>query len=177
MREWSDTHVTKLALWQSPAEQGPSALEREWAPLVAEQGGYVLLIAGAYQRSGSSPSWTALWWHVGEKQVAQPPGGGAPAAKVARLLSPLAHETRVHLMQAMYDAPKSAAQLSEATGLKGGDLYHHLNELIEAAYVTDRGETYNLTAFGCQILIIVTSIADLAVEDRGEAGLAVLDVG
>jgi len=80
-------------------------------------------------------------------------------------------------MQAMYDAPKSAAQLSEATGLKGGDLYHHLNELIEAAYVTDRGETYNLTAFGCQILIIVTSIADLAVEDRGEAGLAVLDVG
>ncbi len=45
--------------------------------------------------------------------------------------------SRIKLMQTMYDGPKSSAQLSEATSLRGGNLYYHLKSLLHASYVKE----------------------------------------
>jgi predicted transcriptional regulator len=91
------------------------------------------------------------------------------------MLSPLAHEARIRLMQTMYDGPKSSGELSEATALKGGNLYYHLKELLHAAYVREMNGGYDLTPLGCQMLLTVAAIADKVVEDRGAEGLLVAD--
>jgi DNA-binding transcriptional ArsR family regulator len=97
-------------------------------------------------------------------------------AKVERLLSPLAHEGRIKIMQALYDEPLSASDLAAATGFQGGGLYHHLRELKYAAYVRDTSGRYALTELGRQLLVTMTLIARQAIVDRGEEGLAAASV-
>ena len=94
------------------------------------------------------------------------------AAKIDHLLSPMAHEGRIRIMQALYEGPMTPTALTEATGFQGGGLYHHLRELKYAAYVTDEKGQYSLTHLGRQLLITMSLIADQVVEDRGEEGLA-----
>jgi hypothetical protein len=57
-------------------------------------------------------------------------------------------------MQVMYDGPKASGALSEATALKGRNLYYHLKELIHAAYVREQNRGYDLTSLGCQMLVV-----------------------
>jgi len=99
----------------------------------------------------------------------------ASPSAIERMLSPLAHEARVKLMQTMHDGPRSAGQLAEATGLRGGNLYYHLKELLHASYVREVAGGYDLTPLGCQMLLTVAAIASKVVEDRGEQGLLVAD--
>jgi DNA-binding transcriptional ArsR family regulator len=96
-----------------------------------------------------------------------------PAANVELLLSSLAHEARVRLLQALYTGPKTTAELTARTGLRGGNLHYHLKELAYAHYVEVRGGRHRLTEFGAQMLITVTCLASIAVKDQGERGLAV----
>ena len=174
MREWDDAPVTKAALWASRGEQCPSALEREWSSILRHPKDVIFLSAGAFEYAGRPHSWTALWWHVGDESAPEsslPPALRTAPASVERLLSPLAHEARIGLMQAMYSGAKSAAELTAATGLKGGNLYYHLKELMHAVYVEEQAGGYKLTPLGCQMLITVASIAEVVVKDRGEEGL------
>jgi DNA-binding transcriptional ArsR family regulator len=124
--------------------------------------------------------WTWIGWHVAEDEAsAKEPNDitRTPAANVERMLAPLAHEARIRIMQTLYLGPKSSGELSEATGLKGGNLYYHLKELMHAAYVAASDFAYDITPLGCQMLITVASIAGKVVADRGEQGLMVTSGG
>jgi predicted transcriptional regulator len=93
------------------------------------------------------------------------------ASRVERLLSPLAHEGRVSIMQALWRGSLSASELAGATGYRGGALYHHLRELDHAAYVASEGGSYRLTDWGRQLLLTAACLAEQLVVDDGERGL------
>jgi len=176
MREppgWSNAPITRAA-FGVPYQRGPRNIEREWSGLTSRDQDVIVYWAGAWNRGGRHLCWGWCAWHVAAEdgRVDEPhPALRAPASKIERLLSPIAHEARIRIMQAMYDRPKTSGELSAATGLKGGNLYYHLKELIHGAYVTERGKGYDLTGLGCQMLVTVSMIAEQVVRDRGEAGL------
>lgn len=179
---WDKAPITKAALWTSPDEQGPPPIEEEWHRLVNHDQDVILFWGGAWNRGGQRPrfGWTWIGWNVAEDdESAEAPNAvtSAPPASVERMLAPLAHEARIRIMQALYLGAKSSGELSEATGLKGGNLYYHLKELMHAAYVTANDFTYDITPLGCQMLITVASIAGKVVADRGEQGLMVTSGG
>ncbi len=188
--------ITDRALNPSdPAAGGPPAIIEEWAGALDGPGEYILLWAGywrgrdtiAEHEVGEKPHrHTAFGWtsfHIFQQTPDEPgcvdecppapPGDPAVAAKVERLLTPLAHESRIRILQALFDGAQGSTGLSDATGLKGGNLYHHLRELVHAGYVGDRGRDYSLTNLGRQMLLTLSCIADTAVVDRGPEGLAV----
>jgi len=145
----------------------PPALIREWGKRLESEEDVVLLWAAASKRL----SW---WWmHVAVGPEGDDPVTHAAPAKVERLVSPFAHEGRVTILQALYGGPLTSSQLCEATGFQGGRLYHHLRELKYAAYVSDEGGRYGLTQLGRELLITFALIAEQAIVDRGEEGLAV----
>jgi len=77
-------------------------------------------------------------------------------------------------LQLLWPEPRTSGELSQATGLKGGNLHYPLKELIYADYVEQRGGRYQLTRLGAQLLITVGCIALQNVQDRGEEGLEML---
>ncbi len=56
--------------------------------------------------------------------------------EVCDLLSPLSNVTRLKIMKNLAKGGKSYAQLERQIGIKGGHLQFHLNNLINAGYVT-----------------------------------------
>ena len=170
--------ITDEALKRQP--DGPPPMIAEWHTAMRERGDYVLLWAGAMRPPGEQGdrSWSSQWVNIG--YPARDEDGDTQrisdtdaesAAKVERLLSPLAHEARVRLLQALYDGPRVSSELTAVTGLRGGNLYHHLKELIHAGHVSERDSGYALTNVGRQLLVTVTCIAGLIIEDRDDEGL------
>ena len=156
------------------ADEGqPPAIIREWGNYVRRPGGLVLLWAGATRQATGGFSWTSLTCGETDGDESAGPVVKTPADHVERLLSPLAHEGRVRIMQGLYHRALSPGELSEAVGLRGGGLYHHLRELKYAAYVAEEEGKYALTNLGRQMLVTVTVIASQAVADKGEQGLGV----
>jgi len=72
-----------------------------------------------------------------------------PTEEAVKLLSPFSSEHRIKILMELVRYPKSATDLSNATGLDGGQLYHHLDPLLDAGYVNKeyRGK-YALTKLG-----------------------------
>lgn len=170
--DWKGLPITKAALEGEPGE--PPAIQKEWARVATEDQNVLFLWTGSWHRRNSYWGWVWFSHRVGEESRGEPhPVTRVPAANVERMLSPLAHEARVRIMQAMYDEPKSAAALTEATGLRGGNFYYHLRELLHAAYVKEANGGYDLTPLGCQMLLTITAIADKVITDAGERGLLV----
>jgi DNA-binding transcriptional ArsR family regulator len=170
-----DAHLTRDAFGK-PDDKGPPAIEQEWRALCEHRNDAIFLWAGEWNRGSTQLGWVWFWSHLateGDPDRQPHPAVRASAANVERMLSPLAHEARIRIMQAMYDGPKAAGELSDATGLKGGNLYYHLKELLHAAYVKERNGGYDLTELGCQMLLTVAAIADKVIEDSGEEGLLV----
>lgn len=158
----------------------------EWIRHLDEHGGLALLWAGAEVRRGADDNFSWCWFAMHRNEAAdQEPAtcqqeAGATAEDVAikteRLLAPLAHAARIRLMLALTAGPLAAAQLSERSGLKGGNLYHHLRDLIHNTYVRDHADrTYELSSLGRQMLLTLTRIATYVVKDRQEDGLAITD--
>jgi DNA-binding transcriptional ArsR family regulator len=169
------------AAW-TPARKGrPPAICEEFHARLEKPGDFVLLWTGAFRladEGGTKGSWGTLTVSLGEA----PPGAQGPvvsqvsqvpAAHVERMLSPLAHEGRVNLLEILYAGPRTSGELSALTGLKGGNLHYHLRELAHAHYVEQREGRHRITNLGAQMLITVTSIAALRVKDRGEEGLEI----
>jgi len=180
MVPWDKAPITKAALWNSLDEKGPPPIEQEWHGLIEHDQDIILFWGGAWNRGGKRFGWTWIGWHVAEDdESAKEPGEitRTPAVSVERMLAPLAHEARIRIMQALYVRARTSGELSEATGLKGGNLYYHLKELMHAAYVRENDFGYDLTPLGCQMLITVESIAGKLVADRGEQGLMVTSGG
>jgi hypothetical protein len=177
MSFWDNAPITKAALG-GPAEEGPPPMVQEWVALAEHEYDVVFLWAGAWRRSEGTHAWSWHWVRVKDEQDRveglHPSVAPSPAA-VERMLSPLAHEGRVHLMQAMQAGPRSAGELSGMTGLRGGNLYYHLKELLHASYVKEVAGGYDLTPLGAQLLLTVAAIASKVIEDRGEQGLLVAD--
>jgi len=163
----------------------PPPIIREWHEFVRKPGDFILLWAGAnrgHRKPDSILSWSSLTVSGGDEPTPEDVESGevsagfhdpSVGAKVERMLSPLAHEARIRLMQAMFRMERNSSELSEAVGIKGGNLYYHLKELVHAGYVrVEKGE-YALTDLGRQLLLTLTCIASQAVKDRGEEGLAI----
>jgi DNA-binding transcriptional ArsR family regulator len=181
--DWSQWPVTQAALSTPEGEQGPPPLQREWHQKLTRPGNFVLYWAGALRdvAGTASLSWGWMIADCGEPQGRPeraarglpPPEDPDVAAKVECMLGPLAHEARVRIMQVLHEAPRSSSALSEATGLRGGNLYHHLKELIHAAYVREHEVGYALTDLGRQLLVTFACIAAKVVQDREGEGLVV----
>jgi len=97
-----------------------------------------------------------------------------PATYIERIISPFANEARIRLMQALYPAARSSAELSHRTRLKGGNLQYHLKELIYAHYAEPAEGRYRLTYLGAQFLVTLTSIARAYVKERDDEGMIIL---
>jgi len=164
------------AMFDMPMGEGPPfAIEREWVRGIKKPGDLVFLWAGAtWHDANARLSWHHFVVHAGDPAPDYPnPVADTPPEHAERLIAPLAHASRIRIMQALYHCPLSAGQLAEAVGLRGGSLYHHLRELIYAAYVAEQNGGYALTNLGKQMLITVTVLARSAVVDRGEQGLGI----
>jgi DNA-binding HxlR family transcriptional regulator len=163
--------ITKAALGPPGRREGPRPIEQEWADFTTADQDAVVYLAGAWNRSGTHMAWGMASAYLGGENYdgdCLHPAIRASATSVERLLSPLAHEARVRIMQAMYDGPKSPDDLSEATGLRSGSLFEHLKELLDATYVSKQGGAYDLTPLGCQMLVMVAVCADVVVREREE---------
>jgi len=170
--------ITNAALERQ--KQGPPPMIAEWHEAMKGAGDYVLLWAGAVRlgEGRGDRSWSCLWVNTGyppPDEKGEPKRKSATdadaAAKVECLLTPLAHEARVRLMQALYDGPRGASELTAATDLRGGNLYHHLKELIHADCVCEQDGGYALTNTGRYLLITMEGLAGQFIEDRDEEGL------
>lgn len=153
-------------------EGEPPALIREWGSKLQRAGQFILLWTGVVRREWGDLGWGCLSTSLGREAT----GKAVPnisAAKVERMLAPLAHEGRIAMMQVLFERALPAGELSKVTGLRGGGLYHHLRELQHSGYVKREGGCYGLTRLGCQLLVSVLCMADEVIEDRGEEGLEV----
>ena len=170
--------VTHAALYSSSGKGAPPAIIEEWEAALKQPGDFILLWAGANRMRGQpgTVAWTSLFVCVGDRP---PPGPPEPPddpdmpSKVERMLSPLAHESRVRILQALMASPLGSSGLSEATGLRGGNLYHHLRELLHSSYVCEKDSAYALTALGRQLALTLVCLASKVVQDRGDEGLVV----
>ena len=178
------------AIYGPPGAEAPPPLVLEWEKALPRAGDCITFWGGAWRRDRQKPSYTSWIWFTirttdddeADPDSAEAPGdvegipeflSDASAAGVERMLTPLAHATRIQLMQALYEKSLASAELAEATGLRGGNLYYHLKELIHAHYVREQDGQYSLTGLGCQLLITVTSIAVKVVEDAQDEGLII----
>ena len=80
--------------------------------------------------------------------------------RLAEMAAPLSNENRVRILQLLLDGPKSSSELSSITGLEGGQLYHHLKELMFAGFIgsVERGK-YRLTERGLMALRVLSALA------------------
>ena len=175
--------LTENVMNMSTEGGGVPALIGEWHGAVREPGDFILFWGGAERGATETDTRSWAWMNTaiadpadpGEQneEPSGPPAGLGLAAKVERMLSPMAHESRVRIMQVLLEAARGASDLSEATGLRGGNLYHHLKELTHSGYVGERDGRYVLTILGRQLIITMTCLADRMVQDREQEGLVV----
>jgi len=80
--------------------------------------------------------------------------------RIANLLSPFSNGQRILILKTLIEADKSSSELSQMTGLEGGQLYHHLKELALAEYIEqkERG-IYTLTEKGQMASLTVLAMA------------------
>lgn len=95
-----------------------------------------------------------------------------PLDKVVFILSPFSSEQRLKILLLLHEYPKSSTDLSNATGLEGGQLYHHIEELVNAKYVEKvyKGK-YRLTDIGGWALYNVLNTAQHLINFPGGRGL------
>lgn len=95
-----------------------------------------------------------------------------PPKRIVGIVSPFSNENRVRIMQVLLEGPKTSSELSRETGLEGGQLYHHLKDLMLAGYVEAVGRgKYALTSKGCMAIRTVAGMASIpgfAVPGEGE---------
>ncbi|HJJ96969.1 MAG TPA: winged helix-turn-helix domain-containing protein [Methanocorpusculum sp.] len=75
-------------------------------------------------------------------------------AVVAWIGEPLANVIRVKILKSLASEPKSFADLGKLTGLRGGNLLFHLEKLLDAGMILQKGERkeYVLTGRGHELL-------------------------
>ena len=86
------------------------------------------------------------------------------ARRVSSVSEVLANEYRVNILRALYEKSRTSKELSDITGLEGGQLYHHLRILIQNRFVVmgKRGE-YSITVKGAAALMVLSALAEVLV--------------
>lgn len=79
---------------------------------------------------------------------------------VSSCLEPLANRHRFRVMQELYYGPKSFSELSESTGLRGGNLLFHLEKLVNSTMILQKQErgVYLLSKKGASALKVCTGL-------------------
>jgi DNA-binding transcriptional ArsR family regulator len=84
-----------------------------------------------------------------------------PEAKVVKeFVEPIASRQRLQMLKALSVEPKTFSSLSQATGLKGGNLLFHLQKLVDAELAAqrhDRGD-YAITEKGLGVLTAISGV-------------------
>ena len=93
-----------------------------------------------------------------------------PSKRAVHLLQCLSSEQRIDLMKALFRGDKTPSDLTKETGVEGGQLYHHLKEMIFAGLVDSESRgLYRLTVDGVQSLftslLIGLHLGKAALED------------
>ncbi|MFQ5422647.1 MAG: hypothetical protein ACE5F9_01565 [Phycisphaerae bacterium] len=95
----------------------------------------------------------------------------AEPARLARLLTGLAHADRIRIARAVLTGADTHAALSQSVGLKAGPLYHHLRELERAGILTRLPRNgYALTDLGRDLLLISFGLGTLSATEPGANG-------
>lgn len=83
-----------------------------------------------------------------------------PEDIVLSYLEPLANRHRFRVMQELYYGPKSFSELSETTGLRGGNLLFHLEKLVSTSMILQKQErgVYVLSEKGAGALKVCTGL-------------------
>ncbi len=166
-------------------EGTPPPLVEEWNEALRGKQGYVMLWAGAYK--GPDGESSEFDWSWMQTAVSNPVSeahsdefaellSDEAALWTERLLTPLSHAARIRIMQALWPGKLGSGELSEATGMSGGNLYYHLRELVHAQCVSDASNGYELTELGRQLLLTLVLVAAHVVRDRGTEGQVVRTV-
>jgi hypothetical protein len=90
-------------------------------------------------------------------------GPGGDLRETARVLAALGSDTRLRLMQLLWQGEKGAPELAEASGLTTGSLYHHVRELIAFRWIdSPRRNRYVLTPAGRKALAVACAVGRFA---------------
>jgi len=126
--------------------------------------GTLIVLGGLQVQHGEI---TSRWSRVGVSDRYQI---SAPEA-FTRACQPFSSPQRVQILKQLFGSSgKTAGDIRESTGLAGGQLYHHLKDLIHSGLVrqTSRGE-YRLTGPGMVTLLSMDLLARLAAKTEYEA--------
>ena len=85
-----------------------------------------------------------------------------PPRRIVGAMGVFSNENRVRILQALLSGARTSSELARETGLEGGQLYHHLRELMLAGYVeaVERGK-YALTPKGCIAIRVAAAVASI----------------
>jgi len=80
-----------------------------------------------------------------------------PHEIVSTIFEPIAHVQRIEILKSLFYEPKTFSQLSNATGLRGGNLLFHVQKLTNARLITQKHErsNYQITKKGYEVLKII----------------------
>jgi len=100
--------------------------------------------------------------------------GGSPArrrrvdfAECSRALAAAGHEARVRMLATMLEGPATYRALCQATGLKAGPLYHHVNQLrLSGLVLPGERDLYELTRGGRNLILTLLAVAPLLRDQR-----------
>jgi DNA-binding HxlR family transcriptional regulator len=83
-----------------------------------------------------------------------------PENIVSSYLEPLANRHRFRVMQELYYGPKSFSELSDTTGLRGGNLLFHIEKLVSTSMILQKQErgVYVLSEKGAGALKVCTGL-------------------
>lgn len=89
--------------------------------------------------------------------------------EICDLLAPLSNVTRLKILKNLGKGGKNFAQLERQIGIKGGHLQFHLNNLIQAGYVTQEKPQgkYLITIKGLKALRFSYELRDTVGENQG----------
>ncbi|WEU40046.1 MAG: winged helix-turn-helix domain-containing protein [Candidatus Odinarchaeum yellowstonii] len=83
--------------------------------------------------------------------------------RIADYLSALSNIDRIRILCALAERDRSAKEIQELSGKRGGSLYHHLNALIKQNLIEKIGNNYSLTENGREIMVIIGLINQQAI--------------
>ncbi|OYT63112.1 hypothetical protein B6U67_03560 [Methanosarcinales archaeon ex4484_138] len=77
-----------------------------------------------------------------------------PHEVVSMIFEPIAHAQRIEILKSLFYEPKTFSQLSNTTGLRGGNLLFHVQKLANAGLITQKHErsNYQITKKGNEAL-------------------------
>lgn len=120
-------------------------------------------LVGFWSRCGEHIAWERSISYTGQgKRTIQ----GISPTEIHGVLSPLACPGRIRLLQALVDGAQKSSALRRFTGQTNSALQYHLQMLQAAGYVNEHAGLYNLTPLGCQMLIMVSALAQVATAEH-----------